>query len=142
MNIFNWFLKRKKDIIRDKLPIINDKLTNMDMDNKIESMSVKEYNQYLNKQKHNKFLEAKAKVETIIDQAYQDYIDECKRESKHIYDFFFIRENTYGITEDDIKSFLCKGKIKIKNYSVKWNYFEHSDLLSPDLLIDVLTDGD
>lgn len=129
MNIFNWFVKKKN---------INK---STDIDDKIKSISVEEYNQYLVKQRHNYFLKAVNKVEKIIDKAYLDYCNECKLKGKYINGFFFIRENTYGITAKDIDSFLVEGdlngKVYIKNYSVKWHHFHW--MVPNSLEVDVLT---
>lgn len=104
------------------------------IDDKIKSMSVEEYNNYL---KNDVFFKVKEKIKNIIDIAYQDYINECKSKGEYIDDFFFIYEGTYGITKDDIKSFLHKRKTKIKNYKVKWHAISYS-YIPPCLFVDVL----
>lgn len=134
------------DLFRKKTDTVNIDNINVETNvndtyYKIKSMSVEEYNKYLKKQKHNDFLNARAKIEKIIDEAYQDYIDECKRNSNYILDSFHIEENTYGITENDIRTFLCNGKVKIKNYNVEWYYCTQWTIRSPELKVYVLKKG-
>jgi len=117
-----------------------------DIDDKIKSMSAEEYNAYLYNKEENNFINAKNKVEKIIDQAYQNYIDYCKRKSVHINEYFYLEENTYGITAKDIDCFLGRGDWKkgvaIKNYRVKYHSygkygFHYYTLPNSDLIITI-----
>lgn len=101
---------------------------NIELDNKVKSMSVKEYNEYLEQQDCINFLKATSKLKKIIDIAYQNYIDECKIKRKHIDDYFYIYEDTYGITEEDIHSFPLTRKVEIKNYIIsrEWQHLSYS----------------
>ena len=106
---------------------------NIELDNKVKSMSVKEYNRYLEQQDCINFLKVRSKLEKIIDVAYQDYINKCKIERKYIDDYFYIHEDTYGITKEDINSFPLLRKVEIKNYIINREWQHISDLV-PDYL--------
>ena len=116
INLLRW--KKSTNIKADKSDNIDDK---------IKSMSAEEYNAYLDNKEENDFINAMNKVEKIIDQAYQDYIDYCKRKSVHIKEYFYLEENTYGITAKDIDCFLGRGDwekgVAIKNYRVKYHSY-------------------
>ena len=133
-NLFRW---KKSAKIVDK---------SNDIDDKIKSMSAEEYNAYLDNKEENDFIKATKKAEKIIDQAYQNYVDYCKRKSVHIKDYFYLEENTYGITAKDIDCFLGRGDwekgVAIKNYRVKYHsYGKHVARYytppKPDLIITI-----
>ena len=138
MSYFINLFRRKKSVK------IIDKSDNID--DKIKSMSAEEYNAYLDNKEENDFINAMNKVEKIIDQAYQDYIDYCKRKSVHIKEYFYLEENTYGIIAKDIDCFLGRGDwekgVAIKNYRVKYHSYgkygtRYYTPPKPDLIITV-----
>ena len=133
--LFYMFNKNKhNNYINNDDDDYEDEDDNIELDDKIKSMSAEEYNKYLNEQNFQKFLRAKEKVENIIDQAYQDYINECKIKNIYVDRQFFINENTYGITIEDIDSFIGHEDIDIKNYTVNV-IWQHISYLVPDYLV-------
>lgn len=156
MRLFNWFkfinnFNKSTDINAESIKSIDINAESIksttDIEDTIKSMSVDEYNTYLNQKQKEKFRIAVDKVEKIIDQAYQDYANNCKRNGKYIYDFFYLEKNTYGITEQDIECFQGEGDYKlgvaIKNYRVKYHYYGkffsygYGGIPSPDLFVTV-----
>lgn len=105
----------------------------IDIDPKIESMSVEQYNKYIEKVEEEHFQYLKSKYSNIIDKAYKDYIKQCKIKSKYIDNIFSILEGDYGCEFKEMVKFIKE--TKIKNYLVEYRYPEGG---CPFLLIKVL----
>ena len=129
--IILFFICNKKKKSNNYDDINNN--NNIELDNKVKSMSVEEYNRYLEQQDCINFLKARSKLEKIIDVAYQDYINKCKIKRKYIDNYFFINKDTYGITKEDINSFPLTRKVEIKNYIISREW-QHISYLVPDYL--------
>ena len=84
----------------------------------IESMSVEEYNKYLQEKRKNDLQKVCKKLEGILETAHKDYINDCKLNNRYITDTFFISEGEYKITKDDINAFLFAKKVKVGYFKI------------------------
>ena len=103
------------------------KIKENDIDETIQSMSVDEYNEWLEKEKDIKFKKICQKLENILDKAWQHHVYNSKKDRIFISKLFVLTENDYGITFDEILSFYLKDKVRIGDFLV-W-YSDGSNVL-------------
>ena len=87
---------------------------------KVEKMSIKEYNAYIKEKDKLEFYAALDHIKNILPIAHQDYIKSCKQGGYLISDTFIIKNGDYGITYGEILSFSDKPKMNLGNYYVEF----------------------
>ena len=88
---------------------------------KVEKMSIKEYNAYIKEKDKLEFYAARDHIKNILPIAHQDYIKSCKRGGYSISDTFIIKNGDYGITYGEILSFSNEPEMSLGNYHVEFN---------------------